>query len=40
MVRARCECAGFQVLLIEVRRDDPHIVEADIRSTNAGVGRC
>jgi len=33
MVRARCERAGFQVLFIEIRCDDPHIIEANIRST-------
>jgi broad specificity phosphatase PhoE/predicted kinase len=33
MVRARCEHAGFQVLFIEIRCDDPHIIEANIRST-------
>jgi len=33
MVRARCERAGFQVLFIELRCDDPHIIEANIRST-------
>jgi hypothetical protein len=26
MVRARCERAGFQVLFIEIRCDDPHII--------------
>jgi broad specificity phosphatase PhoE/predicted kinase len=33
MVRARCERAGFQVLFIEIRCDDPHVIEANIRST-------
>jgi broad specificity phosphatase PhoE len=33
MVRARCERAGCQVLFIEIRCDDPHIIEANIRST-------
>jgi 6-phosphofructo-2-kinase / fructose-2,6-biphosphatase 3 len=33
MVRARCERAGFQVLFIEIRCDDPHIIEANIRNT-------
>jgi broad specificity phosphatase PhoE/predicted kinase len=33
MVRARCERAGLQVLFIEIRCDDPHIIEANIRST-------
>jgi broad specificity phosphatase PhoE/predicted kinase len=33
MVRARCEQAGFQVLFIEIRCDDPSIIEANIRST-------
>jgi broad specificity phosphatase PhoE/predicted kinase len=33
MVHARCERAGFQVLFIEIRCDDPHIIEANIRST-------
>jgi len=33
MVRARCERAGFQVLFIEIRCDDPTIIEANIRST-------
>lgn len=33
MVYARCERAGFQVLFIEIRCDDPHIIEANIRST-------
>jgi broad specificity phosphatase PhoE/predicted kinase len=33
MVHARCERAGFQVLFIEIRCDDPDIVEANIRST-------
>lgn len=33
MVRARCERAGFQVLFIEIRCDDAHIIEANIRST-------
>ena len=32
MVRARCERAGFQVLFIEIRCDDPTIIEANIRS--------
>ena len=33
MVRARCERAGFQVLFIEIRCDDPDLIEANIRST-------
>lgn len=33
MVRARCEQAGFQVLFIEIRCDDPAIIENNIRST-------
>ena len=33
MVHERCERAGFQVLFIEIRCDDPSIVEANIRST-------
>ena len=33
MVRLRCEDAGFQVLFIEIRCDDPQIIEANIRST-------
>src|SRR5258707_6989465 len=33
MVRTRCERAGFQTLFIEIRCDDPHIIEANIRST-------
>jgi broad specificity phosphatase PhoE len=33
MVRARCERAGLQVLFIEIRCDDPHVIEANIRST-------
>jgi broad specificity phosphatase PhoE/predicted kinase len=33
MVRARCEQAGFQVLFIEMRCDDPAIIEANVRST-------
>ena len=33
MVRARCERAGFQVLFIEIRCDDPHIIETNIRCT-------
>jgi hypothetical protein len=33
MVHARCERAGFQVLFSEIRCDDPHIIEANIRST-------
>lgn len=33
MVRTRCEQAGFQVFFIEIRCDDPHIIEANIRST-------
>jgi broad specificity phosphatase PhoE/predicted kinase len=33
MVRKRCEQAGFQVLFIEIRCDDPTIIEANIRST-------
>jgi broad specificity phosphatase PhoE/predicted kinase len=33
MVRARCEDAGFQVLFIEIRCDDPQTIEANIRST-------
>jgi broad specificity phosphatase PhoE/predicted kinase len=33
MVRERCEKAGFQVLFIEIRCDDPAIIEANIRST-------
>jgi broad specificity phosphatase PhoE/predicted kinase len=33
MVRTRCERAGFQALFIEIRCDDPHIIEANIRST-------
>ena len=33
MVHARCERAGFQVLFIEIRCDDPYIIEANIRST-------
>lgn len=33
MVRTRCEHAGFQVLFIEIRCDDPQIIEANIRST-------
>ena len=32
-VRTRCERAGFQVLFIEIRYDDPHIIEVNIRST-------
>src|ERR1700687_5551526 len=32
-VRASCEGAGFQVLFIEIRCDDPTVVEANIRST-------
>ena len=33
MVCARCERAGFQVLFIEIRCDDPTLIEANIRST-------
>jgi broad specificity phosphatase PhoE/predicted kinase len=33
MVRSRCESAGLQVLFIEIRCDDPNIIEANIRST-------
>lgn len=33
MVRERCERAGLQVLFIEIRCDDPGIIEANIRST-------
>jgi broad specificity phosphatase PhoE/predicted kinase len=33
MVRARCEQAGFQVLFIEIRCDDPSVIEENIRST-------
>jgi len=33
MVRSRCARAGFQVLFIEILCDDPHIIEANIRST-------
>jgi broad specificity phosphatase PhoE/predicted kinase len=33
MVRERCERAGFQVLFIEIRCDDPDVIEANIRST-------
>jgi broad specificity phosphatase PhoE/predicted kinase len=33
MVRTRCERAGFQVLFIEIRCDEPHLIEANIRST-------
>jgi broad specificity phosphatase PhoE/predicted kinase len=32
-VRARCERAGFQVLFIEIRCDDPSVIEANIRAT-------
>jgi broad specificity phosphatase PhoE/predicted kinase len=32
MVRGRCERAGVQVLFIEIRCDDPTIIEANIRS--------
>ena len=32
-VRARCERSGFQVLFIEIRCDDPSIIEANIRAT-------
>lgn len=32
-VRERCQQAGFQVLFIEIRCDDPEIIEANIRST-------
>lgn len=32
-VRERCEQAGCQVLFIEIRCDDPDIIEANIRST-------
>ena len=39
MVRARCERAGFQVLFIEIRCDDPHIIEANIREHQAVVAR-
>ena len=33
MVCERCERAGFQVLFIEIRCDDPTLIEANIRST-------
>jgi broad specificity phosphatase PhoE/predicted kinase len=33
MVREHCETAGCQVLFIEIRCDDPDIIEANIRST-------
>jgi broad specificity phosphatase PhoE len=33
MVRRRCENAGFQVLFVEIRCDDPNVIEANIRST-------
>jgi broad specificity phosphatase PhoE len=33
MVREHCETAGCQVLFIEIRCDDPAIIEANIRST-------
>lgn len=33
MVRERCERAGLQVLFVEIRCDDPRIIEANIRST-------
>ena len=32
-VRDRCQRAGFQVLFVEIRCDDPSIIEANIRST-------
>ncbi|HEY7039172.1 MAG TPA: 6-phosphofructo-2-kinase/fructose-2,6-bisphosphatase [Methylomirabilota bacterium] len=32
-VRARCERSGFQVLFIEIRCDDPSVIEANIRAT-------
>jgi broad specificity phosphatase PhoE/predicted kinase len=33
MVHARCERAGFQVLFVEIRCDDPTLIETNIRST-------
>lgn len=33
MVRARCEQAALQVLFIEIRCDDPSIIEANVRNT-------
>ena len=33
MVQARCAQAGFQVLFVEIRCEDPTLIEANIRST-------